>query len=274
MKFIRQQGFDTRSLQQHGCGLATGINAMIAASGGKWRPGDDGTAFAKVLKARSGVTDAEFNARGVTSRELFTALGATADDNPEWMPLGIKAYHGGLMTEMLDKMEEVGGVLLVAIRNKVLAKAGKSPFPGFNGGHWGVVVGRTGSGLADWVDAGRTTLIKLPVGLLTEAAGQFGDKRDVGLSDDSWGDGRGEAILVYPWLTWEAGYSRMKKREAIAIQQRDKARKDLAEAQTALLECQAQPPNADLATLRTKVKNVAGRMEALVDELDVAVAPI
>jgi hypothetical protein len=273
VKFIRQQGFDTRSLQQHGCGLATGINAMIAASDGKWRPGDDGTAFAKVLKARSGVADAEFNARGVTSRELFTALGATADDNPEWMPLGIKAYHGGLMTEMLDKMEEVGGVLLVAIRNKVLAKAGKSPFPGFNGGHWGVVIDRTKPKVG-WVDAGRTSPINLDITLLTDAADQFGDKRDVGLSDDSWGDGRGEAILVYPWLTWEAGYSRMKKREAIAIQQRDKARQDLAEAQTALLACQAQPPNADLATLRTKVKNVAGRMEALVDELDVAVAPI
>jgi hypothetical protein len=273
MKFVKQQGFDTRSLQQHGCGLATGINAMIAASDGKWRPGDDGTAFAKILKSRSGVTEAEFNARGVTSRELFSALGATADDNPEWMPLGIKAYHGGLMTEMLDKMEEVGGVLLVAIRNKVLAKAGKSPFPGFNGGHWGVVIDRTKPKVG-WVDAGRTSPINLDITLLTEAADQFGDKRDVGLSDDSWGDGRGEAILVYPWRTWKAGYADMKG-------ERDGARNALANVrgnyqvcQAELEACQAQPPDAALATLRTKVKNVAGRMEALVDELDVAVAPI
>lgn len=231
MHWVRQQDFDTTSLRLHGCALAASINGMVDASGGEWRPSDDdGTDLARILKARSGVSEAEFNARGVTSRELFKALSSTSTDNDEWMPLRIRAFHGWLVSDMLDEMAKQGGSLLVAVRNRVLAKAGKTRFPDFMGGHWGAVTGFSGTEDVRWI-AGERSPIALPIRVLTDAADQFGDKRDVGLADDSWGDGRGEAILVYRWQPWRAGYADMKR-------QRDAARSQLA-------ECEANGPGAD-----------------------------
>jgi hypothetical protein len=251
MAWVRQQDYDTESLRLHGCGLAAGTNGMIRASGSEWQPGGDGTAFARILKDRSGVTDAEFNKRGVTSRELFTALSKTADDNDERMPLQVKAYHGGVMADMLAKMVEVKGALLVAVKNKVLVKAGKTRFPGFNGGHWGVVTAKVGSDVR-WI-AGEKSPIVLPIRVLRDAADQFGDNRDVGLSDGSWGDGRGEAILVYPWLTWRDGYAAMKKKRDDALVDLDRALDDLDSAEDALKACQAAGPGEDaLAEARAK----------------------
>jgi hypothetical protein len=251
MDWVRQQDYDTESLRLHGCALAAGTNAMVKASGGEWGPtDDDGTAIAKVLLDRSGATAAEFNARGITSRELYKALDATANDHRERMPIRLRAFHGWLVADMLEEMVKAKGCLMVAVRNRVLVKAGKTRFPGFNGGHWGVVTARVGSDVR-WI-AGEKSPIVLPIRTLTDAADQFGDKTDVGLSDDSWGDGRGEAILMYPWLTWKQGYSAMKvERNAAtlrgdaAIKQRDAARENLAATQAALAACEAGQGDPD-----------------------------
>jgi hypothetical protein len=251
MAWVRQQDYDTESLRVHGCGLAAGTNGMIRASGSNWQPGGDGTAFAKVLLDRSGATPAEFNARGITSRELFTALSKTADDNAERMPLQVKAYHGGVMSAMLDKMVEVKGCLLVAVKNKVLVKAGKTRFPGFDGGHWGVVTARIGSDVR-WI-AGEKSPIILSIKTLTDAADQFGDNRDVGAADGSWGDGRGEAILVYPWLTWRDGYADMKRQRNALDKRNGVLDAALDQAEKALAKCQSQSPGEEaLAEARAK----------------------
>lgn len=229
MSYVRQQDFDAEPLRLHGCALAAGINAMVDASDGDWAPGGDGTAFARILLGRSGATNAEFNTRGVTSRELFRALDATANDNDEWMPLRLRAFHGWLVSDMLDEMVKQKGCLILAVRNRVLVKAGKTRFKTFNGGHWGTITARMGSDVR-WI-AGEKSPITLSIRTLTDAADQFGDKTDVGLSDDSWGAGRGEAILVYPWRSWRQGYAGMKAQRDSAVRARDRARDELAECQ-------------------------------------------
>lgn len=252
MEFYRQQDFDTESLRLHGCGLAAIVNARVAASDGRFPPeDDDGTQLAKLHLERSGATTAQFNARGLTSTEVFRSLQAIGS-NDEWMDLPVKQYRGGRVADMLERMEDVGGCLLVAIRNRVLAKAGKSPFPTFMGGHWGVVLSRDG-GTVRFVDSGRKVPITLPVSLLTDAMDQFGDKRDVGLADDSWGDGRGEGILVWPWKTWRQGYGEMKAKRDKALVDLDRTMSDLGDAQEALEACQAGGPGADqLAAARAQ----------------------
>jgi hypothetical protein len=249
MDWVRQQDYDTESLRLHGCALAAGTNAMVKASGGEWGPtDDDGTAIAKVLLDRSGATNAEFNARGITSRELYKALDATANDHRERMPIRLRAFHGWLVADMLEEMVKAKGCLMVAVRNRVLVKAGKTRFPGFNGGHWGVVTARVGSDVR-WI-AGEKSPIVLPIRTLTDAADQFGDKTDVGLSDDSWGDGRGEAILMYPWLTWKQGYADMKRQRDFAEDGEDKAMAKLGLCQEALKACEAQGQASDLKAAR------------------------
>lgn len=253
MRFYRQQDFGdppgsltARDLQLHGCGCAACINALVFASGGRWRPkGRNGAESAAIRVDRSGASDVEFVRRGLTSREVFASLQSIIATDVR-MDVPVKAYHGERLTVQLDKMVDVGGCLLVAVKNRVLAKAGKSPFPDFYGGHWGVVIGRPNGSQVEFVDSGRKAPIRLPIELLADAMGAFGDNRDVGLSDQSWGDGRGEGIAVWPWLTWREGYAVVDAKLAAARAQRDVAR-------SALAECQAAGPGVEaIAAARAK----------------------
>jgi hypothetical protein len=237
VSYVRQQDFSTKSLRAHGCGAAAMENALRKASGGAYQSRNISSA-ARFRIRQAGATPAEFNARGLTSREIFASLQAVVSTDVR-MDLSVKAYHGGRMTDMLAKMREVDGVLLVAVKNKVLVKAGKTQFKTFNGGHWGVVTSWDGGPNVHWI-AGEKSPILLPVSLLSDAADQFGDKRDIGLADDSWGDGRGEAILVGRWRTWKSGYADMKKQRDDCMQAAELLDAALAKTQEALNRCLAE----------------------------------
>jgi uncharacterized lipoprotein len=74
------------------------------------------------------------------------------------------------------------------------------------------------------------------------------------------GNGRGEAIVIWPWPTWRDGYGKVK------------GQRDALKVRVEKLEREADPTT--LNNLRSKVKDVSGKLEVIVDELDVAVAPV
>lgn len=199
MLYVRQQDMDTAVLRGSGCGPTTAINALIHASRGGWRPKDQSDA-ARYRIDRSGVTRAEFRARGLTPDELYRSLDAVKASEVR-MDIPVKAYHGVLVRSvLLPRIRDTKGCAAVAVRNKVLADAGRSPFPTFRTGHWGLVTEwHPADDEVSFVDAGRRRAIRLSVDLLVEAMEQFGK--------NPWGRGRGEAILVWPWQTWRTGYA-------------------------------------------------------------------
>lgn len=269
MRYYRQQDFADPVLAAHGCALATAVNAMIHASGGDWKPsGKNATDSARARLATSGASDREFIERGVTADELRASLDRVGGGT-EWMDLPVKAYHGAKVSDMLDKMVEVKGCLAVAIRNRELVKAGKSPFRTFMGGHWILVIARVGAEVR-YVDAGVGKVRSMTIKLLTDAMDHFGDRTPEGGEDKSWGDGRGEAILVYPWRTWRAGYAIVKGQRDAARTQRDDARVGRDSAVEALNRCLAtQQPGgtpaeviAALEAAATESDRIAGNLVA------------
>lgn len=247
MNYVNQKRFGdppgpltANDLRQHGCGAATASNMLIKNSGGKWVPqGKNGAASAAIRVERSGVTTAEFRQRGLTTDEMIRTLEAV-DSSDERMALTIKWYKGADVRDViLPRMVAAKGCAAVPIKNRVLVDAGKSPFPTFFGGHWLLLTALIGSEVA-YVDPGTGKVAKMPVSLLVKAMERFGDNRDAGLADKSWGRGRGNAVIGYPWLTWRDGYGDMKGQRDKATKERDAARSARDEALADLAECQAQ----------------------------------
>lgn len=260
MNYVNQKRFGdppgpltANDLRQHGCGAATASNMLIKNSGGKWVPqGKNGAASAAIRVERSGVTTAEFRQRGLTTDEMIRTLEAV-DSSDERMALTTKWYKGKDVRDViLPRLVESRGSAAVPVKNSVLAAAGKSPFPSFKGGHWLLLVAVIGDEVA-YVDPGNGKVSKMPISLLVRAMERFGDNRDVGLADKSWGRGLGNAVIGYPWLTWREGYGDMKASRDKARSERDAARDQRDRALEGLAECQAQGPDAAaLAEARRK----------------------
>lgn len=241
MDWVCQRDFTDAALRAHGCGLATAENMLIKNSAGTWRPqGKGGTTSARVRLDRSGATMAEFRARGITASELFASMDAVKASDVR-MELPVQRHRGTRVRDMLAKMVEAKGSLAVAVSYRVVQQAGKG-YGTYQGFHWVLVVGVVGDDVVV-VDPLRRQTIKWPVSLLVEAAERFGAK--------PWGDGRGEGVLGWPWLTWKDGYATAKGQRDSARKQRDVAVAALAASEAALAECRAQSPgDAALAKAR------------------------
>lgn len=264
---LRQSDSTSAALRKRGCGAYACIIALHEASDGDWdAKGKAGTTSALVRVERSGITDAEFKVRGLTSDEVKASLVAIAATDYR-MDVPVKAYHGGKVAAMLDKAEEVGGVLIVAVNYAVVQDAGKG-VGSFRGMHWVVAFGRRPGGKATIADPLRRQTVEWDEGLLVRAAERFGDRP--GTADDNhWGDGRGEGVVVYPWRTWRQGHALVKDR----LEASERA---LRRTAAQLAACQAgQPTDPDpaLAALRSKVKDWAGTLGDMEDQMDAAVAP-
>lgn len=237
-RIICQSDYTDAQLRSHGCGAASVDNALMAASDGGWRPTDP-TASARIRVARSGATPARFRARGLTSTEVYQSLAAvTASDVRMDVPL--KRYRGGDVRTMLAKRAEVGGVLVIAVRYGVIQDAGHG-VGRFRLGHWVDVLDQDGDRVVI-ADPLRRQTTRWPVSVLVDAAESFGTR--------PWGDGRGEAILVYPWLTWRQGYAGMRVKRDAALKAKDAA-------VAALEACQASGGTDPEALAAARAKGIA-----------------
>lgn len=241
MDWVCQRDFTDAVLRAHGCGLAVALSMLVKNSAGTWKPATkDATSAAKVRLDRSGATMAEFKARGLTAAELFASLDAVKASDVR-MELPVQRHRGTKVRDMLAKMVEVKGSLAVAVYYRVVQEAGKG-YGTYQGFHWVLVVGVVGDDVVV-VDPLRRTTIKWPVSLLVKAAERFGSK--------PWGDGRGEGVLGWPWVSWKDGHATVKAQRDAARRQRDVAVAALAASEAALAECRAQSPgDAALAKAR------------------------
>lgn len=198
MRVWSQTAFTTQALRQHGCGAAVAIQALVEMSDGRWRPsGRGGTMSAHVRVQRSGVTDAEFRTRGLTSTELYRSLDAVAADDVR-MALRVKQYRGvDVRKVLLPRIDAIGGCAAVAVSYGTVQDAGLG-VGSYRLGHW-VLVSDPDHGSVAVADPLRTRVVRWDIGVLVEAMGRFGRH--------PWGDGRGEAILVWPWRTWREAYA-------------------------------------------------------------------
>lgn len=234
LRVYRQSDSTNAALRAHGCGPYTCINGLHRVSGGTWKPkGVAGTGSALVRVRRSGVTDAQFQARGMTSTEVFQAL--QIGTSKERLALPVKRYRGvDVDGVLLPKVRETGGWAACAVLYGVVQDAGKG-IGQFRLGHW-VLVGDPRNGTVAVADPLRRQEVRWDIDLLVRAMERFGDAP--GPTDNSWGNGRGEAVLLYPWKTWRDGYADVKAQRDLARKQRDEALADL-------VECQAAGPGPD-----------------------------
>lgn len=227
----RQTDATDASIRAHGCGPVSCCNALEEASDGDWRAkGKAGTDSALARVRASGATSVEFNARGLTSAEMYASLRAVAATDYR-MDLPLKRYQGGDVKAMLRKRREVGGVLVIAVLYGVAQDAGVG-VGSFRLGHWVCAYGETGFDDGDRVtvaDPLRRQTVAWDVRTLVKAAERFGDAP--GPADNSWGNGRGEAILVYPWRTWRQGYATQTAALSASTKALDATRKALAACQ-------------------------------------------
>lgn len=241
MDWVCQRDFTDAVLRAHGCGLAVALSMLVKNSAGTWEPSTkDATSAARFRLGASGATMAQFKARGLTAAELFASMDAVRASDIR-MDLPVQRHRGTKVRDMLARMVEVRGSLAIAVAYAVVQDAGKG-YGTYRGYHWVLVIGVVGDDVVV-VDPLRRQTIKWPVSLLVRAAERFGSK--------PWGDGRGEGVLGWPWVTWRDGHATVKAQRDAARKQRDVAVAALATSEAALEECRAQSPgDAALAKAR------------------------
>jgi hypothetical protein len=112
------------------------------------------------------------------------------------MDLPVQQRRGVKVADLLDQLAGGKGAL-VPVRYGVVQDGGKG-VGAYRGGHWVFICGPDADSVAV-ADPLRAKVIAWPIDMLTEAMETFGLH--------PWGNGRGEAIVISPWLTWHDGYS-------------------------------------------------------------------
>jgi hypothetical protein len=244
-----QRDAKTQDLRSHGCGAYAALSALAWASDGDYQPVDH-TAAAQYRVNQSSVSTAEFLARGMTPSELATSMHAVRATD-ERMDLPVQRMSGVHVRDELLPLIRDGAGALVAVRYGAVVDAGKGHGT-YRGGHWVFVVDDNLDNAMGIADPLRRQWVTWPISVLVESMETFGKT--------PWGNGRGEAIVIWPWPTWRDGYGKVK------------GQRDALKVRVEKLEREADPTT--LNNLRSKVKDVSGKLEVIVDELDVAVAPV
>lgn len=207
-----------KALRQHGCGAYTAVNALVRASDGAWRPqGKAGTTSAQVRRERSGVSEREFERRGMTSQEVFVSL-VDVRESGQRMNLPVQWRRGvSVRGALLPQLDRTGACAAVPVDYGRVQDA-RLGVGGYRGGHW-VLVDAPDDGRVRVADPLRDRIVTWPIDVLVDAMEHFGTR--------PWLRGRGEAIVVWPWQTWKEGYGAMKaQRDALKV---------------ALAACEARP---------------------------------
>lgn len=188
------------AMRSSGCGPYAMVDALVRASDGGWRPDDrDATSAARARLRRSGASAAEFRVRGLTPSEVARSL-ARVGASRSRPALRSQLRRGvDVAGSLLPQLRRIGGCAVVAVDYGAIQRAGLAPDAAgrFSGGHW-VTVDDPQGGAVRVADPLRTNLVRWPVDVLVEAMASFGRR--------PWGHGRGEAIVVWPWLTWRQAY--------------------------------------------------------------------
>lgn len=206
-----------RDMRQHGCGPYSALNALRRASGGTWRArGAAGTLSARSALRRSGASMADFRARGLSTPELARSMAAVRAswlrrDLPTQVRMGVR-----VIDDLLPQVARIGGCALVPVDYGVVQRAGLGR-GSYEGGHW-VLAHDPDGGMVGIDDPLRRQPTRWPAEVLADAMASFGRR--------PWGHGRGNAIVVWPWLTWRESYPLVKA-------QRDAARSALAACEAA-----------------------------------------
>lgn len=250
--------FTTKALRRRGCGAAASLQALHAQSEGGWRAkGKAGTTSARIRVTRSGI-GREFAKRGLRPAEVFASMQAIVATDVR-MDVPVQHRSGVRVDDLLAQLRRIGGVAIVAVDYSVVQDAGRG-VTSFQGMHWVTVLGEDGAEVIV-ADPLRRQTTHWPTSLLRHAMERFGKR--------PWLGGRGEAIVVYPWRTWRQGH-------ALVTDRLEASERALRRTAAQLAACQAgQPTPTDpaLAALRTKVKDWAGTLGDMEDQMDAAVAP-
>jgi hypothetical protein len=239
----RQSDSRDPDIRAHGCGAVSGVNALELMSGGAWRS-DDFTASANVRVERSGVTQALFRKRGLTSVELAKSM-HSVQASDERMDVDVQHRRGvDVKGALLPQLASAHAGALVAVLYGVVQDANKG-VGSFRGGHWVFVYGPDlAAGTVKVADPLRRETTTWSVNLLADAMDRFGDKRPAG-ADDSWNEGRGEAIVVWPWLDWRQGYKVVDAKLDIARNALTAAKRQVTVLQAKLDACELAGPGPE-----------------------------
>lgn len=241
----RQSASLDASLRAHACTLFSTLYLQREESGGDVSPSPQAAIDEHVRKLRddAGVTMADFLRRGTTITEADRAY--ESQPFPGRLPPLMRLMHGVDVREALLPILKEGHLALVAVNYGVAQDANKG-VGSFRGGH-AIVVGEPENGMVTVADPLRSTLVKWPLALLVKAMETFGER--------PWGNGRGEAGVAYPSPTYKAAYEKaqaaiaagdvqlqrmarrlteQKAQTALATDERDQARRELASAAEAL----------------------------------------
>lgn len=214
----------SKALRKRGCGAYSCVNALVAASAGRWdpKPVTHATTSANARVRLSGIGKA-FAKRGLRPAEVFASMQAIVATDVR-MDVPVQHRSGVDVSVLLEQVERIKGVAIVAVDYSVIQAAGKG-VTSFHGMHWVTVLGVAGGDVIV-ADPLRRQTVRWSTSLLTRAMERFGTR--------PWLFGRGEAIVVWPWRTWRQGYA-AKAAEATAAKNEAKA------LRKALAACEARP---------------------------------
>lgn len=177
-------------LRAHGCVAYSMVNAYQIASGGAVGPTSDQSAAvaAWVRVDRSGATRKQFSERGLTMSEAATSLAAIKrrDERPA---LKSQLQRGVRVTDLLAQLGSTNGLAIVAVNYGAFQDAGIGVGT-FRGGH-GIVVLPPSSRTVTIADPLRRATKTIDIDVLVKGMETFGKY--------PWGNGRGEAVVVWPW---------------------------------------------------------------------------
>lgn len=184
-------------MRAHGCGLFALLSITAFATEDDISPDTRGSIDfrAKLLKRLSGVSDAEFNARGTTLDEVERAYEGQVYRRFDRVPPKMRKYHGGLILSQLFPALKDGKAGLVAVNYGKVQDAGLGKGM-YRGGHWVAVADPQSDGAVMVADPLRRSLIRWPFHVLLSAAETFGRR--------PWLNGRGEFGVVDVAPTWQS----------------------------------------------------------------------
>jgi hypothetical protein len=294
---VCQYDFTDADLRGHGCALATGTWLAREATDGDAVRGDL-TAYASKLRELAGMSLETFRARGTTMTELERAYEAAPGFDGRVAPKMRLMRGVDIRETLLPLLRSPRTYASIAVNYGAVQDAGKG-IGSFRGGH-NVAITDPDNGKVAVIDPLRRSIIRWDIDLLVKAMETFGSK--------PWLNGRGEAGVVeyaptiLEYRTQQLDEARaalalarsslervavqlrdQKAQTALAIEERDSARRELAASVAKLAELQQwsqalaerhHAQTAELTEARSDIDTAGHLVDALNNELVAAKAAL